>query len=147
MDLTDEFVDMCLKAKEIQEMWKPEEFDFIAVKYKKNVHSEKDVKIKIVNHISTGVFDVEDMKLRVGDAYHWIAWIPRQDQIQDMIGEYPHNIYNFYEHLTDPKDKNYDIDEGICKKIKSIEQIWLDYIMQSVFHKKWDGNDWEEMED
>lgn len=33
MDLSDKFVDMCLKAKKIQEMWKPEEYDFVAVKY------------------------------------------------------------------------------------------------------------------
>ena len=147
MDLTEKFVNMCLKSKILQEIWKPEEFDFVAYKKKNEGCLGKNEKIQIVRHSENGMFDVETMKICVGvSGYHWVVWIPRQDQLFDIIEKQfdkagitsiMYSLYNF------SSEAMYE-DDGKTKRFETIEQIMLGYYLKEEYGLYWHEDDWRE---
>jgi hypothetical protein len=60
-------------------------------------------------------------------------WLPRQDQLQEMVGEKIEN--------------NYSITKRFLRFIpgnpeSSMEQLWLAFVMKEKFNKTWDGENW-----
>ena len=148
MDLSEKFVYMCLKSKKLQEIWKPEEFDFVAYKNKNEGSLEENEKIQIVRHCTEGMFDVEDMKIRVGvNGYHWIAWIPRQDQLQRILeARYLKSagltsiFYMLYQFSSDVLYE----DDGETKRFETVDQLMLACYMREEYGLFWYENDWRE---
>lgn len=86
--------------------------------------------------------------------YH-IVWLPRQDQLQEMVekyldekvskeeisaGDIGHVIFHFIIWLN--KQKGY---QKLCKILKdwpSMEQLWLAFVMKEKFGKIWNGEEW-----
>jgi len=77
-------------------------------------------------------------------------WLPRQDQIQEMLPNYGHferhinALLGFIEWFQSevkvyPKRSNY---EDLEKKYASSEQLWLAFYMHEKHSKIWDGNKW-----
>jgi len=111
MDKSQEYILMCEKAKEIQHQY---------FKTDKICHNEK-------NYYERG-FPFPD------DKSYNLIWLPRQDQLQEMINEVNyHKVWNFYEFVMD--------DIGSESK-KSMEQLWLAYVMRHKYNKIWSEKDW-----
>ncbi len=73
-------------------------------------------------------------------------WLPRQDQLQEMI----------LQKYGDPNDSDLDVHtlvqefEGFYAQpeewgdypFRSMEQLWLAFVMQEKYKKIWDGDNW-----
>jgi hypothetical protein len=67
------------------------------------------------------------------------TFLPRQDQLQGMVVNFDlegiHSIlYRLYKFVWDS-----DTERIVTK---SMEQLWLAFVMDKLYSKKWDGNDW-----
>ena len=72
-------------------------------------------------------------------------WLPRQDELQEMIEwsplDHPHTLIAMF----------YDFDIEWLKDINrkdsvSMEQLWLACVMDGKHHKKWDGEKWNDLD-
>ena len=119
MDTSDEYIKMCEKAEEIQKDWIPDYGDF-HVTY-------DDTGNVCFTDVFSGHTDYRFSKF---------VWLPRQDQLQEMIGEYLVNKRIMYLILN---KMGVDMTFGL---FDSFEQLWLGIVMYTKHHKKWDGSVW-----
>lgn len=157
MDTSKKYILMCEKAKEIQETWCPKEgdhrdlvwsnWDGLSGKYKgkgrvwiANLNTWKEFR-----HSNNGV---EWFK-------KFCTWLPRQDQLQEMLSE-THMLcakISMFHDFYDPERSCPEIDP--CKKCQKIgkyrrstfrtmEQLWLGFVMSELYKKRWDDKkkDW-----
>ena len=132
MDTSEQFIKMC-DCPEIQDNWNPEGLDF--------THR------------------------RAGRQYKHgtMLWLPRQDQLQEMVGN------NWVQNMVGCYDFAFQLSAGACApcineklleswqsggdfykeclnnlstKYKSMEQLWLAFVMKEKFNKTWDGEKW-----
>lgn len=62
-------------------------------------------------------------------------WLPRQDQLQDMlIGQYK----DIYEMIDDFRNSIINI---VNNRLKSLEQLWLIFVMKENHNKVWSDKD------
>lgn len=70
----------------------------------------------------------------------YTVWLPRQDQLQGMVGkEYhykTHIIADLYRFWSGKNNK------GIF--YLSMEQLWLAFVMKEKYNKVWNGMEWED---
>lgn len=134
MDTSKEYILMCRKVKEIQQIFKTRglgENDFIN----------------------------RDMPDSNRSGFVLMIWLPRQDQLQEMIlGEYKEKFKNSLAFIS--KGEGY-LSEEIMKDIltwsnadrkiwqggkkkwwKSMEQLWLAFVMHKIFNKTWNNHSW-----
>ena len=125
MDTSKEFILMCEKAVEIQEGWIPSYHDVI---FNGTVGHYK------MSRKSSSVF------------------LPRQDQLQDMVDtELADKIQSFYFFCLNVSrfDERYmeliSLD-GDARRLnnKSMEQLWLAFVMSEKYNKTWNGSEWKE---
>jgi hypothetical protein len=70
-------------------------------------------------------------------------WLPRQDQLQEMVGLYDdrgvkrHEWYSLSCEFCD-----FAITNG--KQFTSMEQFWLAFVMEEKYNKVWTGSEWRE---
>jgi len=103
MDTSKEYIQMCEKAVEVQELWNPKQKDYRAMGNER--------------------FEV---------------WLPRQDQLQGMVNDnFWLQLGTFSVWIQTPSEEKYRI------KFKSMEQLWLAFVMKEKFNKIWDGEDWK----
>ena len=135
MDTSKEYVLMCEKAVEIQEkFYKDENWYFV---YSKN--ADKCFAILPI---------VEKQVKR-----EWYVWLPRQDQLQEMcIGNnYCENwldvLSDFYDYITNRGEWAGEqmisgwFDKDYVKE-KSMEQLWMAFVMKEKYGKTWNGEEW-----
>jgi len=119
MDTSKEYVKMCEKAVEIQELWKPQNDDLYTFGY---------------NHES---YIFTERKLTKKEIIAYI-WLPRQDQLQKMLyDKYPRWIgllLFFSDWLADNTSAE--------DEISTPEQLWLAFVMKEKYNKIWNGEDW-----
>jgi hypothetical protein len=113
MDTSKEYIEMCEKATEI--LWKPKNGDFFKSETPESI---------ILSIIGTGL-----------DSLGRKAWLPRQDQLQEMI-ENPLLRINELDDFLLQQDHKFI-------KVSSFEQLWLMFVMKEKFNKTWDGKDWK----
>ncbi|MBE3137682.1 MAG: hypothetical protein IMZ43_09895 [Thermoplasmata archaeon] len=113
MDTSEQYVKMCEKAEEIQKIWNHEQLRH----FLDRPHSY------IVDNGRSG----------------W-TWLPRQDQLQEMIKRFNPCTYPvrglvdaFYEFVSDEQD---------WKKYITMEQFWLAFVMKKRYRKVWNGEEW-----
>ena len=71
------------------------------------------------------------------------AWLPRQDQIQEMCEGSWWGGYCNMTYWADSKHFPYVIDEMHSGTLlKSMEQLWLAFYMHEKHQKHWDGKSW-----
>jgi len=131
MDTSETYIKQCEKAEEIQESWQ-------ALKHDLYVYREDDLKFHI--HMVR-----QDYIPQYLTKYPVYVWLPRQDQLQEMVG------------ATSLWDLNhrysrwlYDVDDvGLCDfhikhehEFSSMEQLWLAFVMKELYNKVWDGESW-----
>ena len=134
MDTTKKNILMCEKAEEIQKIWKPRVGD-LAWRGTKYLPT-KDACGYLTD---VDVFDTQGYKARGS------VWLPRQDQLQEMVNE------GSVEFLTRRFNK-FALDEchimsGSCHLngfavFETLEQLWLAFVMKEKYNKIWNGTDW-----
>ena len=143
MDTSKEYVKMCEEAKEIQSAWKPKEWDYTFGD--KACYGEKLWCILPDNIADGGVYGLSPENFEE-EKDRTLLWLPRQDQLQKMVGEgYP--LILRFEHFSDWAKTDLTLKESICggtqfAKFNSMEQLWLAFVMKEKFKKQWNGKDW-----
>jgi len=114
MDTSETYIKMC-NCEEIQGQWKPNKIDFAP-------------------YYSLAIPMNIPRKSRV--------WLPRQDQLQEMVGEeYPIDLlYGFHRFYNTMGCDLYPHTINGAKT--SMEQLWLAFVMKEKYNKVWYGSDW-----
>lgn len=68
------------------------------------------------------------------------TWLPRQDQLQEMVEL---NLINRLTTFESYLIKNWYIRSNFWWKNTSMEQLWLAFVMWELHKKKWDGTGWK----
>ena len=129
MDTSKQYFEMCEQAKEIQE-YRPfgkawEEGDCFVTKGKLS-------KYRIVSRHKNDV------------------WLPRQDQLQEMDNwsdlalTFSQGCHSFIKGRPDLYDAVYFLETDDNQKFvaRSMEQLWLAFVMSEKYNKTWSGKRW-----
>lgn len=132
MDTSEKYIKMCEKAEEIQRK---------ASLFPGDVwyHPELEVGLCHYNYpcwsCDAGVekvFWFDGYGIRLVDKLGSMIWLPRQDQLQEIIGfsvfeQYNHNFWWWAETKT-----------NLIEDAESWEQLWLAFVMHEKYGKVWD---------
>ena len=130
MDTSKEYIAMC-DCEEVQGQWKCEMGDWYFCQC-------KDIPGYPDGYSVSVIFD-GDADIRSSDLpkSHTDTWLPRQDQIQEMMGE-SQNCRYLLKRLNDwCGDHAYG-----WMLYASMEQLWLAFYMHEKHNKTWDGEAW-----
>lgn len=130
MDTSEQYVNMCRMATELQEMWKPKEGDYFTLNHiggKCDVYCFGDFILPYCNTVSTinpklhGMIPLRDFLDRDS------VWLPRTDQLIELssAGRLP--------------------DEGFTLNIKNRSKVQQELLIEyysNTYQKQWNGEDW-----
>ncbi len=134
MDTNPEYIKMCEKAEEIQQAWKPRQRDCFLNPSLGSMELN-GVLIYIPLFYGDTVAFSEDSQCREES-----IWLPRQDQLQEMLADYdgiPILSVEWVTRVAELLNSN-DIPEGQT----SMEQLWLAFVMKEKYSKIWNGKEW-----
>lgn len=161
MDYSKEYISMCKKATEIQEL---NEGDIKGVVV---FYSHNDILGEVVGYRQSGdkdgtsfvevgvIFDGNDSDAKIlwyEEDMIGFTWLPRQDQLQKMyeiqIPNYVNkvelllSIFNEEVHPTTNKEKYRQY-----QRFTSFEQLWLAFVMKKNYNKIWNSEkeEWNEI--
>ena len=135
MDTSETYIKMCEKAEQIQAMrnkvsdswayennWKEGDF-----------YCEPGLGSGFHSGCESGEYGLLDYSTRI--------FLPRQDQLQEMVNYFGvldklKRFTNFVEDTMDP----YFQEDRI--EFTSMEQLWLAFVIEECFSKRWNGADW-----
>ena len=136
MDTTKEYIKMC-DCPEIQEKGfengDEKTHSFYVCKVCHTLLSEDD-------GYYYGNIDCED--------HNGTMWLPRQDQLQDMVKGY---ISNFQAFMGGVATKKYDENLALIRDqeeyeyyihFDTMEKLWLAFVMEKMYGMRWDGKEW-----
>jgi len=148
MDTSKEYIEMCEKAGEIQK-WKG-----LSVKDCGCAYIGDWVYTKVDNDVDypeVGVFGHHNKREMLDDTCLStdkevlnlnLVWLPRQDQLQEMIvSEFDDCILcmmQAFAKYVDDTITTIEVKEGG----KTLEQLWLAFVMKELYSKKWNGEEW-----
>ena len=136
MDTSETYIKMCEKAEEIQRLFNPEEFNFL---YDRTIRQGTEYKYKEYRTFSPEYNMQGTLVFDTGDGYEWhCIWLPRQDQLQEMVNCRTASDYSRWAYkLLAPSEWLWEY-EGDW----SVEQLWLAFVMDKLYSKRWNGVDW-----
>lgn len=142
MDCGNVYIKMCEQATEIQELRKP-----------------KIEMMGIIFPIRVGDFLACGGKVDVYNGWsYWSAsdifWLPRQDQLQEIYSNYVQEqlgiihseIKQAFLDFAHWLGEQYLPESFVCVPTNCFEtgeQLWLAFLMQELYQKKWDGEKWK----
>ena len=140
MDTSETYIKMCEKAVEIQaEMNINRIGDFFF-----SISFAEGKAFSNSYDSDMGITTAEFVKIKtVGEQDKIVIWLPRQDQLQEMVGGLSdYLLYRFWDFLTDKKGE-YALN-SYSRQFKSFEQLWLAFVMMKKFNKNWspEKEDW-----
>lgn len=162
MDRSKEYIKMCGQAKEIQNKFRLESPGSPTKFQGSMFYLCKISSILISQYLRSG-FYIITRKYKCWasliDGYHEICiegllrdfsedviWLPRQDQLQDILinnDNFTYLVDDFQIWVYQQQGFIYDILSGREEKLfKSMEQLWLGFIMKENYNKVWNGEDW-----
>lgn len=113
MDTSKEYIMMCERAREIQD-----------IRWSLGVFPDGAKRRDFYGRVDTEVPNVFET-----------VWLPRQDQLQEMLGYQLGGLIDLWcqwiDRATFPKNTH-----------NSMEQLWLAFVMREKFGKVWTGEDW-----
>lgn len=152
MDKTKKYIEMCERAEEIQENHTTVEFDIFYVDFSKSgwvndneiCSAEYDYDsegngIWKIPYVEKGrEYDKRD------DGMSYI-WLPRQDQLQEMIIGLPQCHGRVMKPLIEclVKFEEWFHNDEPKAEFNSMEQLWLAFVMKEKYKKTWDGRKWK----
>ena len=125
MDTTKEYIKMCEKAEDIQQLWKQSIGDY-------DVEPD-DYTVCMITVLSEKAFGTRDKNS---------IWLPRQEQLQELVDNIDITISK-----SETKQWCWWIaeDEMGPTKIEffdTLEKLWITYVMFNLFSKIWTGRNW-----
>lgn len=142
MDTSEKYILMCEKAEEVQEAWKPDKGDFFILGII-NTRS-KHFAISILGcHWA----ECESCRTEVDDLRDECTWLPRQDQLQEMVyheAVEPWLILDDIHSTITPFSTETEVPISIKSqyaKFTSMEQLWLAFVMHEKYQKRWSEKD------
>lgn len=124
MDNTKEFILQCEKAVEIQELWDRRMGSFYCESYWSNEEQKDLYVINVLKSDNQYIYQPR------------FTWLPRQDQLQEMLNkELADLVWDFGAFL-------YPMNSSVHYDGKSMEQLWLAFVMYEKYNKTWNGEDW-----
>ena len=132
MDNSKEYVLMC-DCLEIQDKHKPKKGDFYIKRGglgEKWIYPLDFVSWEDAPNCGEGLVGHEERSVNHFNKKEFI-WLPRQDQLQDMLGG--------FKKLFPKGSEELKINHKYCK---SFEQLWLAFVMKERYKKIWNGKDW-----
>jgi hypothetical protein len=123
--ITDNYIKMCNKAKEIQ-------------KYILKQSEEYQDECKWVTIDKTN------------EVVKYYIWLPTQEQLQEILqkgrewvyyGSYPLSQFSGWILTSGGANKFYY--HQYKNKFKSITELWLAFVMHEKYQKSWDGENWQ----
>ena len=140
MDTGGTYVKMCEALVEIQSSWEPAHADWywgIG-----DLHDDWEDKRFYGVHLLVD-FDSEGGHFHLEPEHinkEYAVWLPYQDQLQVMVGGYTlelldkfHSFCMWDEQFEELRDKMLET---------SMEQLWLAFVMNSLYQKQWSGEEW-----
>lgn len=132
MDISKEYIEMCVAAKELQKReqltigWLGEQiwYNENDVWYQPNVEFNPYINI------------IRNRKK--------IVWLPRQDQLQEMLSKEYVDCHAMLQHFYEWCIENDGYLEDLFAGNESMEQLWLIFVMKEEFGKIWNGKSWYE---
>jgi hypothetical protein len=75
-----------------------------------------------------------------------LIWLPRQDQLQEMAGPEWWRQWERFRAFVYCRCQDQMLYSSILpsRRLGSMEQLWLAFVMAEKFGKTWDGNEWRE---
>ena len=161
MDTSPEYVKMCEKATGIQDAWNPNaEGDVFFIQAglftngKEPGNGETIYEKGEIVFCGDGVCPYNDYPLgqvrQDGSRFSYddgkYIWLPRQDQLQEMLENA--DFYNDLRSLMEwtrkgPSGEDWRSDYS--SRFKSAEQLWLAFVMHEKYNKVWNGSEWREV--
>lgn len=141
MDTSEQYIKMC-DCLEIQEKWKPEEGDFYVPLGKDYLNGHGS--IDVVSGVRA-IREEKRIEYLTGGIYERLAWLPRQDQIQEILGWHMIKAMSFFsDFFQEEMIEQVGIGNQPKKnpKFNSMEQLWLAFYMYEKHQKLWDGKKW-----
>jgi len=140
------YIKMCEKAKEIQEGWKPQYGDYIGGQW--FIDTEDNIGLTQLGIVLS--YDADKKLLNTGGDILWSRetniWLPRQDQLQDMVGDYRtlnQYLAAYYDAMLNWKEYMGETREDYWENtFTSMEQLWLAFVMKEKYNKVWNGEKW-----
>ena len=141
MDKSLKYIKMCEKAIEIQRLWVQNHGDVFftetggIVYWISSIHKLQKVKKGFVITAKNDVIHLSK-----------VTWLPRQSQLIEMAQvtgrSYGRVLQDFFNWADTPYGKH---DEPAKKIFPSMEQIWIAFLMQKKYGKKWKDSEWRIM--
>ena len=154
-----EYILQCDEAVEIQREWKPKVLDRIFTKLQYVPNRDYIAYITSVSEWRIYLDIKIDFDITAKTSF---IWLPRQDQLQRIIINlyqdnaekndyqirYKREILNwvinsFDSFVKQNEGKPYKSNDSYPDNLESMEQLWLAFTMSELYHKKWNGKDWE----
>jgi hypothetical protein len=144
MDTSKEYILMCEKAKELQvSIYKHDDNSWFYCLTHKQL-SYRNSELESVTCFYNGWDGFHTMIERETQEEIEFIWIPRQDQLQNLWND--DGACCLMALLNWLASDNNELTYVLPKVSNSLEQLWLAFIMDSKFHKRWNGTDWIVME-
>jgi len=146
MDFSEKYIKMCEEAKEIQEGWKIKEGDTIARVWWNRVWYREVIGFASLTFGDTwcrvvpSTYEFPVNNLQPAEGYKDFIWLPRQDQLQEMVKDDTKPLRAQYIYLLGDFVawwKN-EISEKYAIKFLTFEQMWLAFVMWKKYGKIWD---------
>lgn len=139
MDKSRDYIQMCRKASEIQKGWEPGLGD-VFTDEESLIHfymPNKDGKIKKGFGVKQNGNIIELEKL---------TWLPRLNQLMEMIGSSENHFRDTGFGFFDWTNKRGYKPDSSQNPFRTLEQVWLAYVMEKKHKKKWTGETWEPLD-
>ena len=136
MDTTEKYIKMCEKAEEIQKKWKPIVGDYTTWC--------ADPKVRILGGTAYKIWrmiypeqEIMQYSLCHPHSLSNYVWLPRQDQLQEMMGfQNPMDYRKWWFDIGIGRD-----DDDYYFKFDSWDKYWLAFVMKEKFNKTWDDEE------
>jgi len=138
MDKSQEYVNMCRLASEVQKLWVPKHGDFFQGECGKievwveGMHDQRCLTANVRLSFEDGM-----------PRTRRYVWLPRLDQLMELAQEPGKRFDQTTQTFFEWNKLDYGVLPGVPGKVfSSLEQVWLAFIMHRKHLQKWDGVDW-----
>jgi len=139
LDNSETYVKMCEKAEEIQKYWIPVPNDYaidcITITNMRNL-------VTVQNDAEYPFLDVQLSTERQNEFRRRCIWLPRQDQLQELLQQYWWADKQPLNNISLLLQKFYWWLDETCPNNQSMEQLWLSFVMSKCYQKIWNGSEW-----
>lgn len=149
MDLSEEYIEMCNKATEIQDTYR-QNFDFNLEQSYFYDNETKEIVLIGVKMIGKFKYYLANRDNFVGQEIDSLDnsnyfWLPRQDQLQEVLFKDVKNCNIFLGRVLNLQvylETFYDNTEESDTTIDSFEKLLLSLLMKQDYNKIWKDNNW-----